>query len=49
MQYVQRELKMRVSAIASLADLLAYLRGAQDPALAAFAAPVAAYRERYGV
>ena len=48
-QYVSRELKLRVSAIATLADLLHYLRGAQDPALAAFAAPVAAYRERYGV
>ena len=48
-QYVSRELKMRVSAIATLADLLAYLRGAQDPSLAAFAAPVAAYRDRYGV
>jgi orotate phosphoribosyltransferase len=48
-QYVSRELKMRVSAIATLADLLAYLRSAQDPSLAAFAAPVAAYRDRYGV
>jgi orotate phosphoribosyltransferase len=48
-QYVSRELKMRVSAIATLADLLAYLRGAQDASLAAHAAPVAAYRDRYGV
>ncbi len=48
-QYVTRELGLPVLAIATLADLLAYLRGAADPALAAHAAPVQAYRERYGV
>ncbi len=48
-QYVTRELGLRVSAIATLADLLDYLRGSADPALAAHAAPVAAYRDRYGV
>jgi orotate phosphoribosyltransferase len=48
-QYVTRELHLRVSAIATLADLLDYLRGAQDPSMAAHAEPVAAYRDRYGV
>ncbi|CAD5373180.1 orotate phosphoribosyltransferase [Rubrivivax sp. A210] len=48
-QYVSRELQLRVSAIATLADLLAYLRASADPALAAYAGPVAAYRDRYGV
>jgi orotate phosphoribosyltransferase len=48
-QYIRRELRLEVVAIATLADLLHYLRTAADPALAAHAAPVAAYRERYGV
>ena len=48
-QYLTRELRLRVSAVATLADLLAYLRGGHDPSLAAHAAPVAAYRDRYGV
>jgi orotate phosphoribosyltransferase len=48
-QYVTRELGLRVAAIATLADLLDYLRGSADPALAAHAGPVAAYRDRYGV
>ena len=48
-QYITRELRLQVVAIATLADLLLYLRSAADPALAAFVGPVAAYRERYGV
>jgi orotate phosphoribosyltransferase len=48
-QYVSSQLQLDVVAIATLADLLQYLRGTDDPALRAFAAPVQAYRERYGV
>ena len=48
-QYVTRELGLPVVAIATLQDLLQYLDAASDPTLAAFAAPVRAYRERYGV
>jgi orotate phosphoribosyltransferase len=48
-QYVQQQLHMGVAAIATLQDLLQFLHGAQDPAMAAFAAPVQAYRDRYGV
>jgi orotate phosphoribosyltransferase len=48
-QYVHRQLHMGVAAIATLQDLLLFLQGAQDPALAAFAGPVQAYRDRYGV
>jgi orotate phosphoribosyltransferase len=48
-QFVQQQLKLPVVAIATLADLLQYLRSADAPALAAHAAPVQAYRERYGV
>jgi len=48
-QYVTRELHLEVVAIATLDDLLRYLRLADDPALRAHAAPVQAYRERYGV
>jgi len=48
-QYVQRELGMGVVAIATLADLLDYLRASDDPALGAHLARVTAYRERYGV
>jgi orotate phosphoribosyltransferase len=49
-QFVTRELGLPVAAVATLADLLAYLRGnAAGAELAAFAAPVLAYRERYGV
>jgi orotate phosphoribosyltransferase len=49
MQYVQRELGLQPLAIATLEDLLAVLRDSADPALAAHAGPVQAYRERYGV
>jgi orotate phosphoribosyltransferase len=48
-QYVTRQLHLGVVAIATLDDLLQYLRGSADPALGAYAAPVQAYRERYGV
>ena len=48
-QYVTRELQLPVLAIATLADLLHYLQHAADPVLQAHAAPVQAYRERYGV
>ncbi len=48
-QYVSRELKLGVAAIATLDDLLQYLRGTADPALAAYMGPVQAYRDRYGV
>lgn len=48
-QYVTRQLGLPVVAVATLADLLQYLRSGGDPALAAHAPAVAAYRERYGV
>ncbi len=48
-QYVTREWGLQVAAIATLADLLQYLHATQDPALAAHAAAVQAYRDRYGV
>ncbi len=48
-QFVARELKLPVLAIATLTDLLDVLRGADEPALRAHAAAVQAYRERYGV
>ena len=48
-QEVERTAGLQVAAIATLADLLAYLRSADDPALSAHADRVAAYRERYGV
>ena len=48
-QFVTRQLGLPVLAIATLDDLLTFLRGDAAEALAAHAAPVAAYRERYGV
>jgi orotate phosphoribosyltransferase len=48
-QYVQRELGLPVAAVATLADLMQVLQSSADPALAAFAAPVQAYRAQYGV
>jgi orotate phosphoribosyltransferase len=48
-QYVTRQLGLPVIAVATLADLLHYLRATRDPALQAHLAAVAAYRERYGV
>jgi orotate phosphoribosyltransferase len=48
-QFVQQQLGLQVSAVATLADLLQYLQTHQDASLAAHFAAVAAYRERYGV
>jgi orotate phosphoribosyltransferase len=48
-QYVQSQLGLAVCAIASLNDLLDYLRSGDDPSLRGHAAAVHAYRERYGV
>ena len=48
-QFVERELGLKVAAIATLADLLQYLQSSLDPALGAHLARVAAYRQRYGV
>ena len=48
-QYVMQQMQLDVASIATLQDLLQYLRAASDPALAAFAGPVQAYREQYGV
>lgn len=48
-QYVSSQLKLPVLALATLDDLLKYLQSGDDPALDAFAAPVQAYRQRYGV
>lgn len=48
-QFVERKLGLNVAAIATLEDLLRYLQSNLDPALAAHHAPVAAYRQRYGV
>ena len=48
-QFVTRELGLPVVAVATLADLLDYLQGQGASTLAAHAAPVQAYRERYGV
>jgi orotate phosphoribosyltransferase len=48
-QYVSGELKLPVVAIATLQDLLQYLHAHADTPLSAYAAPVQAYRERYGI
>ena len=48
-QYVREQLQLPVTAIAGLSDLLAYLRAASSPAIAAHSAAVQAYRDRYGV
>ncbi|MBI3157250.1 MAG: orotate phosphoribosyltransferase [Burkholderiales bacterium] len=48
-QYVTRELNLEVAAIATLDDLLQYLRSGQDVGLDAYAPAVQAYRDRYGV
>ncbi len=48
-QYVTRRLHLEVAPIATLDDLLQYLRSGADPALSAHAAPVQAYRQQYGV
>jgi orotate phosphoribosyltransferase len=48
-QYVTMTLKLDVAAIATLEDLLQYLATTADPLLQRHAAPVKAYRERYGI
>ncbi len=48
-QFVQQQLGLRIASIATLGDLLQYLRSNADPALSTHFARVAAYRERYGV
>jgi orotate phosphoribosyltransferase len=48
-QFVERELGLKVAAIATLDDLLQYLQSGMDPALAAHVGHVAEYRQRYGV
>ena len=48
-QYVTRSLQLNVAAIATLDDLLQYLKSTEDPALQVFAEPVQRYRDRYGV
>jgi orotate phosphoribosyltransferase len=48
-QYVTRRLNLPVASIATLQDLLHYLRSTDDPALQVFADPVQRYRDRYGV
>jgi orotate phosphoribosyltransferase len=48
-QYVTRTLQLNVAAIATLNDLLQYLKFTEDPALQVFAQPVQRYRDRYGV
>jgi orotate phosphoribosyltransferase len=48
-QYVTQTLNLPVVAIATLQDLLQYLHASHNSALKAFAAPVQAYRDRYGI
>jgi orotate phosphoribosyltransferase len=48
-QYVTRTLQLKVAAIATLNDLLHYLKSTEDPALQVFTEPVQRYRDRYGV
>jgi orotate phosphoribosyltransferase len=48
-QYVTRTMQLNVAAIATLNDLLQYLKSTEDPALQVFAQPVQHYRDRYGV
>jgi len=48
-QFVERQLGLTVTAIATLSDLLQYLQSNADPGLHAHFSSVAAYRERYGV
>jgi len=48
-QFVEETLGLKVLSIATLADLMALLATTGDASLAANAAAVAAYRERYGI
>lgn len=47
-QYVRKHHGIEVVSIATLADLLQYLSTNEDPQLQSYAAPVQAYRDRYG-
>jgi len=47
-QYVRKHHGIEVVSIATLADLLQYLSTNDDPQLQSYAAPVQAYRDRYG-
>ena len=48
-QYVQQELGLKVAAIATLSDLLQYLKTTAGADLASHFEAVAAYRQRYGI
>ena len=48
-QYVQQELGLKVAAIATLSDLLQYLKTTAAPGLGSHFEAVAAYRQRYGI
>ncbi len=48
-QWVEQQLHLKVCAIATLSDLLQYLKSNADPSLGEHFAGVAAYRDRYGV
>ena len=48
-QYITSQLDLRVVSIATLADLLQYLRASSDAALDGHRQAVSAYRDRYGV
>ncbi len=48
-QYVTTKLQLNVASIATLDDLLQYLKSTDDAALRVFAEPVQRYRDRYGV
>jgi len=48
-QYVTTKLQLNVASIATLNDLLQYLKSTDDPALQVFTDPVQRYRDRYGV
>jgi orotate phosphoribosyltransferase len=48
-QHVEQDLGLAVLPVARLDDLMRVIASTEDPALAAHAGPVAAYRERYGV
>jgi orotate phosphoribosyltransferase len=48
-QHVEQDLGLAVLPVARLDDLMRVIASTEDPALAAYAGPVAAYRERYGV
>ncbi len=48
-QWVEQQLKLQVCSIATLTDLLAFLKRNDDPSLGEHFARVSAYRDRYGV